>query len=209
MTSFRSAKYPLAIIAKALDVFRDRWVCAFDVGCSFQATVQSSPKLAKRFKDSGSRICINAFHGYSHCYLCQLRYHPNIIEGSGLEDFETLERVFSSSNQLASTTRYASAFRRRLFIEAYFKQWDEDKYLSLGTFLFNNYKQALKIAEQGTIALADAQRSLGITDADMNTWEVEETTFFSQLGDEDSQYTHAIAYVELLQQLTDLADKRS
>ena len=75
--------------------------------------------------------------------------------------------------------------------------------------MFNNYKQALKIAEQGTIALADAQRSLGITDADMNTWEVEETTFFSQLGDEDSQYTHAIAYVELLQQLTDLADKRS
>lgn len=35
---------------------------------------------------------------------------------------ETLEHVFSASNELASVTRYASPYRRRLLIEVHFKQ---------------------------------------------------------------------------------------
>ena len=53
----------------------------------------------------------------------------------GLEDLETLERVFSSSNALAGVTRYASAYWRRMYIELHFKQWDEDKYSNLATML--------------------------------------------------------------------------
>jgi hypothetical protein len=44
----------------------------------------------------------------------------------GLEDLETLERVFSSSNQLAAVTRYMSKYCRRVFIDLFFKQWDAD-----------------------------------------------------------------------------------
>ncbi|KAF9487279.1 hypothetical protein BDN71DRAFT_1485354 [Pleurotus eryngii] len=125
------AKYPLAILSKVLDTLGLRILMGYDIGCSFQSTVASS-SLATRACDLGLRLCVNAFHGYSHSYSCQQKHHPNIIPGTGIEDLETLERVFSVSNQLANVTRYSSAFRWRLFIDTFFHQWDEDKYLNLG-----------------------------------------------------------------------------
>jgi hypothetical protein len=84
---------------------------AYDIGCAFQKTIESS-SLGPRFQALGHQMCINTFHGYSHNFTCQTKNHPNIIEGIGIEDLETLERVFSSSNQLAPIIRYATAFRR-------------------------------------------------------------------------------------------------
>ncbi len=104
-------------MAKALKVLDADSLCGYDIRCSFESTVTHST-LATTFKEKNSRLCVNAFHSYTHCYVCQLQYHPNIIEGAGLEDLKTLERVFSASNQLASITRYASAYLRRLFIDA-------------------------------------------------------------------------------------------
>ncbi|KAF8503855.1 hypothetical protein BU17DRAFT_19906, partial [Hysterangium stoloniferum] len=49
-------------------------------------------------------------YGHAYCRLCQIDWHPSYIQGSGLEDFETCERVFSRSNALASSTRHASVF---------------------------------------------------------------------------------------------------
>ena len=57
----------------------------------------------------------------------------------GIEDLETLERIFSFSNQLAAVMRYASAYHRQVFIDLFFKQWDEEKYQNLGLMLYNNY----------------------------------------------------------------------
>ena len=116
----------------------------------------------------------------------------------GLEDLETLERMFSASNQLASITRYASPYRRRLFIEAYFRQWDDDKNLVLGAFIFNNIKQALEIIKHDTKALENGLRSMSITEAELDEWEQEQAAFFGTLGEEEPYDAWEIAYVELL-----------
>lgn len=180
----------------------------YDIGCSFNATVFFS-SLAQAFKDKDCNMCVNAFHGYTHSHDCQLLYHPNNIVGTGIEDLETLERVFSSSNQLASIIRYASPFRRRLYIEAHYEQWDDDKYQNLGTFLLNNYVQALKIIHEDGPTLEASKTHLQMTDEQMDQWSKEEREFFATLGDEREYDVHAVAYVELLQQLCELEDKRS
>lgn len=124
-----------------------------------------------------------------------------MIKGLGLEDLETLERVFSASNAVASVTRYATAYRRRVYIDMFFRQWDEDKYLNLGIMLLGNYRQALAIIANNSVALSDTLTTLGITATDLNEWQDEEASFFSTLGQEPAWDVHAMAYVELLQDL--------
>ncbi|KAH9855188.1 hypothetical protein C2E23DRAFT_724520 [Lenzites betulinus] len=194
------ARYPLATIAKALDVFEHCTMCGYDVGCSFLAMIQRS-SLGKRFNDAGCRMCVNAFHGYSHEYSCQVQHHPNCIEGMGLEDLETMERIFSASNQLAPVIRYASAYRRRVLIDAFYQQWDEEKYLNLGKMLFDNYRQALGIIREQGIVVAEAMKSLGLTPEDLVKFAVEERAYLRSLGNESSQDLHQIAYVEGLEEL--------
>ena len=197
------AKYPLSIVAKAMDALGPRLLVGYDIGCVFGGTILST-SLGDKFRESGSRTCVNAFHGYSHNYACQCKNHPNNITGMGLEDLETLERVFSSSNSLAAVTRLASAFRRRLFIEMHFKQWDEDKYSKLATMLHDNYKQALGIIKNDGHAVDEAKHSLQVTDEDLESWKVEQDEYFLTLGDEPESQVRAIAYVELLQKLRQL-----
>lgn len=146
-------------------------------------------------------MCVNAFHGYSHNYRCQLKHHPNVIKGIGIEDLETMERIFNATNRLASITRYMSPYRRLLFIDTYLQQWDDDKYANLGTFILHNYQQALAILDNGTRALEETMRSQGLTHAQLDACEKEEVEFFATLGKEPSYDVHAVAYVELLQQL--------
>lgn len=112
-----------------------------------------------------------------------------------------MERIFSSSNAVAAVTRYASAFHRRVFIDMFFQQWDEDKYQNLGLMLLNNYKQALSIIKDDGRAVAEAVQSLGIRVSDLNVWHREQAEFFGTLGEESAWDVHAVAYVELLQEL--------
>lgn len=137
------------MVAKALKVFPPCWILGYDIGCSFSGTIHRS-SLGPEFKEKHCRTCVNAFHGYAHCALCQQVYHPLNIRGMGLEDLETLERLFSSSNQLASITRYMSPYRRRVFIDLFLQQWDREKYQNLATMIHNNYVQALDILEYDT-----------------------------------------------------------
>ncbi|KAJ3817842.1 hypothetical protein F5880DRAFT_1626200 [Lentinula raphanica] len=64
------AKYPLAIVAKGLEVFDGHWLMGYDIGCSFETTIQNS-SLGPKFKEKECRTCVNAFHGYSHNAACQ------------------------------------------------------------------------------------------------------------------------------------------
>jgi hypothetical protein len=191
------------MVAKAMSTFGPRLLIGYDIGCVFGGTIAST-SLGARFQESGSRTCVNAFHGYSHNYQCQCKNHPNNITGMGLEDLETLERVFSSSNALAVVTRYASAYRRRLYIEMHFSQWDEDKYSNLATMLRNNYYQALNIIRNDGRAVEEAKSSMGITDQDLDLWKAEREEYFQTLGEEPESQVRAIAYVELLQKLREL-----
>ncbi|KAJ3816761.1 hypothetical protein F5880DRAFT_1626459 [Lentinula raphanica] len=169
------AKYPLAIVAKALEVFDGHWLLGYDIGCSFASTIDRS-SLGPEFNAKECRTCVNAFHGYSHNAACQQANHPNNIVGMGLEDLETLERIFSLSNQLAS-------------------------YQSLATFLHNNYVQALKIINEDASRLFAELQKLELTEDDIKTYWAEQKQHFDTLETEDPHDLRTMEYVSLLQQL--------
>ena len=83
----------------------------------------------------------------------------------------------------------------------FFQQWDDNKYQNLGLMLFNNYKQALSIIDDDGSAVEEAVQSLRIQTSDLETWHQEQTEFFETIGEESSWDVHAVAYVELLQEL--------
>ncbi|KAK7683799.1 hypothetical protein QCA50_013175 [Cerrena zonata] len=174
------------MVAKALDVLDGRSAVASDIGCAFRVTVHNS-SLAPAVLEKKFDFLVNAFHGYSHNYQCQRKNHPSVFEGIGLRDFETCERIFSSSNGLASGTQHASAFRRDL--------------CNLGTFLLGNYKQALDVLENDSRALEESKQQFNVSDEDMDRWEKEQADFFARLGEEPETNTLRIEYVELLQAL--------
>ena len=201
VTSLPRAKYPLAVTARALRVLGPRLLMGYDIGCVFQKMIASS-LLGTQFSESESRCCVNAFHGYSHNFACQTRNHPNVIDGVGIEDLETMEQIFSSSNQVAGVTRYASAYHRRIFIDMFFQQWDDDKYRNLASMLLNNYRQALSIIKDEGTAVEETMQELGITSTDLETWHHEQVSFFETIGEESPWDIHAMAYTELLQELS-------
>jgi Kyakuja-Dileera-Zisupton transposase len=77
------------------------------------------------------RLMVGAFHGHAHNRKCQLDWHPMYIPGTGHTEGEGCEHIFSSSNELARSTRHASPFHRRQTIEEHFSFWDTDKYATL------------------------------------------------------------------------------
>ena len=153
-TPIASAKYPLAITAKAMQVFEGSVLQAYDIGCSFGTVIKHS-SLGPEFECRGSRSCVNAFHGYTHNYACQTQHHPNVIDGIGLEDLKTLEHVFSASNNLATITCYATPYRWRISIAEYFHHWDNEKYANLSQYIHDNLVQAADIIDSESVPLAD------------------------------------------------------
>ncbi|KAG1785411.1 uncharacterized protein HD556DRAFT_1435133 [Suillus plorans] len=196
------AKYPLAIISKVLELLGERSLAAYDIGCGFASTIRAS-SLGKAFEQQGCRICVDAFHGYAHNYACQTKNHPNGIQGAGIEDFGAIKRFFSASNALAPVIRYATAYRRSVFLDLFFKQWDDDKYLNLATMIYHNYKQSINIIASESLALDGAKASLGIQDGDLEAWRQEEIEYIAGLGKETTWDIHAMAYVKLLHKLRD------
>ncbi|KAI1781831.1 hypothetical protein LXA43DRAFT_977885 [Ganoderma leucocontextum] len=197
------AKYVLALLARILDHVPGRKLLGYDIGCVCEETVRNS-SLGDEFKKSGSRFCVNAFHGYSHSYNCQVKFHPTFIAGTGIEDLETLERLFSASNSLAPVTRYASRYRRKAFIHMFLQQWDREKYANLGLMLYNNYVQALEIIATLGPAVEEALRELNLTREQLGTLQAEEKEYFVALRDEDPANLHTIVYVELLEEYYDV-----
>lgn len=193
-----SAKYPLAMIAKALRTFGPSWLFGYDIGCTFGVTINNS-SLGPEFRAKECCTCVNAFHGYSHNTKCQSKYHPLNISGMGLEDLETLERLFSSSNQLASLTRYMSPYRRRVFIDLFLQQWDREKHQNLATMLHNNYVQALDILQNEGPSFKADLAVLNISVEDLDVYAADEARQLEALGTETEEDLHAVAYVELLQ----------
>lgn len=194
----------MAITARALQVFGQGLIEGYDIGCTFQKTIASS-SLGDIAKAMGLRCCVNAFHGYSHNQVCQTINHPNIIEGTGIEDFETMERIFGGSNLLAPVTWYATAYRRRVLIDQYFRQWDEEKYLNLGLWLYKNYVQSLKIIREEGFALEEGMKALNIQSVEqLDEWHKTQVSYFAQLGKEPEWDVHAVAYVERLKEMREI-----
>jgi len=134
LTSFHSAKYPLATISKLISVHGNDQAIGSDIGCSLSATLAAC-SIAQTARAANMQLVVNAFHGHAHNRMCQLQYHPLYLPGTGLEDFETCERVFSSSNATAALIRHASHYHYVQYLELHFSQWDADKYAELSMLL--------------------------------------------------------------------------
>ncbi|RDX50672.1 hypothetical protein OH76DRAFT_1455223 [Lentinus brumalis] len=200
------AKYALAMTSRVNEKIKGKKMFGYDIGCAFEDTVLHSI-LRDLFLASGSRFCVPAFHGYSHSYRCQCHYHPNAIQGVGLEDFETAERIFARSNELASVVRGASVYRRHLFIDMFFRQHDRDRYANMAQMLHGNYVQALEVIETQAEPVAAMLENLGLTREKLADLAKEEKTCFTTLKDEDPTNVHTVAYVEALQALQKAKDE--
>ncbi|KAG8918247.1 hypothetical protein FRC03_009306 [Tulasnella sp. 419] len=191
------AKYPLAILAHLDQLLPGKKLVGYDIGCATTKTLSRS-KLGDKAQ---IRFVIPSMHGYAHNRPCQLSFHPKYVGGTGIEDFEGCERIFSASNACAAVTRYSSSFHRHQRIDLHFRQWDADKLLSIGTFIADNYKQALTvIAEYGDI-FSQVQNMQHIAQDDFERWNEEEKTYLAGLSKEPEEETMAIMYVKALDDL--------
>ncbi|KAH9972566.1 hypothetical protein BGW80DRAFT_1119934, partial [Lactifluus volemus] len=191
------AKYPLATINQALDVFDDRLGIGYDIGCSFSATIAKS-SIAQKARDKNLRLVVPAFHGYAHKRLCQLSFHPLYVTGFGIEDLETAERIFASFNGLANTTRHASRFHRLQAIDLYARQHDDDKYQELSTFLLGNYKQVNQLLEELPGVIAEFQSGKLPKDTDYHRHlETERQYLLSRRGESPDE-EFACEYIQRL-----------
>lgn len=118
-----------------MTVYGQNGACAYDIGCAFSKTLSTS-SLGPRAQSLALRMMVGAFHGHAHNRKCQLDWHPMFITGTGHTEGEGCEHIFSSSNELARSTRHASTFHRHQSIEEHFTFWDADKYAALSKLFF-------------------------------------------------------------------------
>ena len=126
------AKYPIAGVDKLIHTFGSNILFAYDIGCTFSATLLKS-YIGELAWDFNFMSCTGSFHGAAHNRLCQLHYHIGFKEGASIEDGEGNKQLFSASNALATVTHHATAYYWWLQIHIHFEKWDLDKYECLGT----------------------------------------------------------------------------
>lgn len=190
----------------------------YDIGCGFSKTANSSPLLGPKIKASLGQFCVGSFHGHAHCRICQLDWHPLYVQGCGLEDFETCERVFSRSNALAGVTRHASTFHRRQLIHRWFETWNREKFAECsgfyswlliiaclshihtpGKFIYDNYKQALRNIHSIPDVLQESMRALKIpSETTFPIWLSAEREYLSSLKHEPPIDILKMEYLETL-----------
>ncbi|KAF8169293.1 hypothetical protein K438DRAFT_1909518 [Mycena galopus ATCC 62051] len=198
------AKYPLAIENALMDAFGKDIGFGYDIGCGHAKTLKSSP-LGPKAKEHNFRMLVGAFHGHAHNHRCQLKYLATYVEGMGIEDLEGCERLFSKSNGLSRSVRYASVFHRKQTIRAYLAHVDTfDTYANLSTFLVNNYKQAVNILDTEK-SVKYAMTQAGVTEEMMKTRLEEEKAYLDGLSVEPEEETDQMEYY---QQLVNLQDRR-
>ena len=116
-----------------LQVYGEDQLLGFDIGCSFESTLRNSPMLGTDARVKGLQVIVNMFHSWAHNCLCQLKYHPAYRTGMGLEDLESLEHFFSSSNTIACTIRHSTNYHWCQAVDLHFWQWGDEKYQELST----------------------------------------------------------------------------
>ncbi|KAG2065845.1 hypothetical protein BDR04DRAFT_1031786 [Suillus decipiens] len=144
---------------------------------------------------------VGAFHGHAHNQRCQLDWHPMYIEGTGHTEGEGCEHIFSSSNELAQSTRHANPFHRHQSIEQHFKFWDDDKYVALSIFLQNHYREALANIRTLTAELSAIKDALNLTDTDFICFHAQECEYLDGLKQTPVKDYLSICYINVLDEL--------
>ena len=206
-------------MSKLLQVFGENLGGGYNIGCQFKSTLASS-SIGPTAQALQHTCLVGAFHGHAHSRFCQLSHPTTYVEGLGIEDLETCERIFSRSNALASATRYANVFHRQQAISTYFQYHDDcETYANLsmynyhfilvdtnrrtGDFLYNNYKQALDILAEGQRILPALMKDLRIEDtATFDGWLKEEKSYLESLCREPEEETLAMEYWQWLVKLS-------
>ncbi|KAI6019581.1 hypothetical protein EDC04DRAFT_2869913 [Pisolithus marmoratus] len=138
----------------------------------FVNNLAGSYDISCKFRTTLSHSTV-AFHGYAHCHLCQLCFLARYIDGLGLEDLEGCE------------------FHQCQVITGYIVHNDEyNIYQNLTMMIFNNYKQALQIIEEGKKSLPCIMDDLGITDPSVfSMWLLEESEYLVACSCEPEEET--------------------
>jgi len=126
------SKYPLAILRFLLELFGHDQALVYDIGCAFKVTARKNPTLRPLLDMKRMDFFVPAWHGWSHNRKCQLQHHPLHVEGLGLEDCETCERLFSFTNHSARVLRLTTKFHRTQGIDLILRYWDSTKYANIG-----------------------------------------------------------------------------
>ncbi|KAH9913659.1 uncharacterized protein B0H18DRAFT_887915 [Fomitopsis serialis] len=193
-------KYPLAIVDKLMDVYGPDVLVAYDIACTFTKTLAKSFIGPKAWQHRMAGV-VPAFHGHSHNHGCQVHWHPLYMDGVGKEDFEGCKRCFSESNSLASGTRMSSVFHREQAIEEFFWSWGEQKHSDSGTFIYNNYRQALNIIEEDGRVLAALLAELRVSVADLEQYLKDKRQYLRNRRSEPPEVTRKVEYLEQLKDL--------
>jgi hypothetical protein len=119
------------MVSTVLSTYGPNAFIAYDVGCSFKATVSRS-SLGDLARSQNLLVGVPSWHGFSHNRHCQLTNHPLYLNGLGLEDGEGCERVFSRTNGCARVTRHNTKYHRKQLIGLTLEQWNLEKFANLG-----------------------------------------------------------------------------
>ncbi|KAJ7127599.1 hypothetical protein C8R43DRAFT_1090251 [Mycena crocata] len=186
----------------------------YDIGCKFAKMVRAHPTLASLARDTDFRALVGAFHGAGHNRKCQTRNLTMYVPGVGTEPLEGCEIFFSKSNNLASTTRYATRFHRQQAIVSYLDHADtcdayqglcmcpltlkDDSNTSLALLLASKYRNALKI-KKTLPALQQTMDKMGVPNRDVfETWLEAERRFLDALSKEPLEETLQMEYLQKL-----------
>lgn len=139
-------------------------------------------------------------HGYAHNRRCQISHHPKYTSGCGLEDFETCERFFSLSNNCAGITRYTTPFHRHQLLDTHFHDSDESRRLSIGKFIYNNYKDALTRIKTITKTFLGLEKLPSLTNNTYEKYLEEEDKLLNSLILEPYEDIARFRYVDALEE---------
>lgn len=209
-------KYPLAIIARLLELYGADMGIGYDIMCAFYKTLLRS-SLGRKAVGLRLRGVVPAFHGHAHNRACQLGWHPMYMEGVGLEDFEECERTFCLSNNLASCTRMSTPFHRQQQIDEHFNFHDLNKHAASGknssikpstiiinigihpgNFIYQNYRQAVEKITENSIKLQILEEQLHTSGPDYEQDLRGEAKYLEGLRSEPAEVAITIEYMELL-----------
>ncbi|KZO99457.1 hypothetical protein CALVIDRAFT_477266, partial [Calocera viscosa TUFC12733] len=194
------AKYPIACLHKLLHVYGPDLALGYDIGCEHSTTVARS-SIGDLAKTQNLRFYVGAFHGYAHNRKCQLAFHPRFLTTTGLEDFETNERLFSKQNLTAHLFRHASQYHRQMTLDFFWTRWDEDRRAGLADWLYDKYRQALDIVRTTAPEVERIQSDHAISDEDFLQFLDEEQKYLHRLQHEPEAEVLAYKYLETLKSL--------
>ncbi|KAJ7823309.1 hypothetical protein B0H14DRAFT_3146083 [Mycena olivaceomarginata] len=188
-------KYPLVMVRRLLDTY------GADIGLGYNIMSVFFGTLCHSSLGQATN------NGHAHNRECQVCWHLLYVEGMGTEDFEECERTFALSNNLAAVTWLASPFRRHQQIEEHFNFHDLDKHASSGSFIFQNYRQALEKLDTNAQQLSVLENRTETSAQDYEDFLLAECAYFESRKKEPEQVSVTSDYMDLLQKLQDVVQE--